>query len=152
MQWFPHHGPQFNFCSRGEFEVLFGGAAGPGKTDCLIMEAIRYVGLPRYKGVIFRRTFPQLQEIIDRCWNWYPKIGGHYSAGEHRWHWGNGSWVQLSHMQHENNMYDHQGKEYHFAGFDELTQFFEAQYLYIHSRVRTTDPNIPKRIRATTNP
>lgn len=151
-QWYPHSGPQYDFCSRGEFEVLFGGAAGPGKTDCLIMEAVRYVGMDRYKGVIFRRTFPQLQEIIDRCWHWYPQIGGHYSAGEHRWHWENGSWVQLSHMQHENNMYDHQGKEYHFAGFDELTQFLEAQYLYIHSRVRTTDPSIPKRIRSTTNP
>ena len=64
--WKPHPGPQHIFCTRGEFEVLFGGAAGPGKTDCLIMEAARYVGMDGYKAVVFRRTFPQLQEIIDR--------------------------------------------------------------------------------------
>lgn len=152
MDWYPHNGPQFEFCSAGEYEVLFGGAAGPGKTDCLIMEATRHVEFPDYRGIIFRRTFPQLQEIIDRCWKWYPKIGGEYRATEHRWYFSSGAKIALSHMQHEQDKYNHQGKEYHFCGFDELTQFLESQYLYLHSRVRTTNPAIPKRIRATTNP
>ena len=60
--------------------------------------------------------------------------------------------VALSHMQHENDKYSHQGKEYSFAGFDELTQFLEEQYLYIISRIRGTNPDVPLRIRATTNP
>ena len=150
--WYPFPGPQFEFCSRGEFEVLFGGAAGPGKTDCLLMEATRFVSIPDYNAIIFRRTFPQLQEIIDRCWRWYPLMGGNYRATEHRWYFPSGAKVALSHMQHEQDMYSHQGKEYQFAGFDELTQFTEAQYLYIFSRVRGTNPDIPLRVRSTTNP
>lgn len=150
--WSPFLGPQMEFCRRGEFEVLFGGAAGPGKTDCLVMEATRHVNHQDYHGIIFRRTFPRLQEIIDRCWRWYPIIGGQYRATEHRWYFPSGGKVTLSHMQHENDMYDHQGKEYHFAGFDELTQFTESQYLYIFSRVRGVNPDIPLRIRSTTNP
>ena len=150
--WYPHAGPQTEFCKRGEFEILFGGAAGPGKTDCLIMEATRYASIPGYRAIIFRRTFPLLQEIIDRCWKWYPQLGGEYRAGEHRWYWSSGATVQLSHMQHENNKYDHQGKEYHFVGFDELTQFLETQYLYILSRVRVPPDNVQLRVRSTTNP
>lgn len=152
LLWYPHAGPQYDFCERGEFEVLFGGAAGPGKTDCLVMEATRFVSFPKYRAIIFRRTFPQLQEIIDRCWNWYPKIGGQYKASEHRWYFQNGATINLGHMQHETDKYNYQGKEFHFIGFDELTQFLESQYLYLHSRVRTTDPEIPMRIRSTTNP
>ena len=150
--WYPFPGPQFEFCSRGEFEVLFGGAAGPGKTDCLIMEATRDVQHPTYSGILFRRTYPQLQEIVDRCWRWYPKIGGQYRSTEHRWYFPSGAKVTLSHMQHEADMYNHQGKEYHFAGFDELTQFTRSQYLYIFSRVRGVTPDIALRVRSTTNP
>lgn len=152
FEWYPHPGPQQEFCSRGEFEVLFGGAAGPGKTDCLTMEATRFINFQRYRALILRRTFPQLQEIIDRCWNWYPKLDGDYKAGEHRWYFPGGATIQLGHMQHENDKYNYQGKEFHFIGFDELTQFTVTQYLYLHSRARSTDPDIPVRLRATTNP
>ena len=64
--WAPFPGPQTEFFERGEFEILLGGAAGPGKTDCIIMDAQRYAHVPGYRGIIFRRTFPRLQEIIDR--------------------------------------------------------------------------------------
>ena len=151
-EWYPFDGPQLDFCSRGEFEVLFGGAAGPGKTDCLIMEATRHIGFSDYRAIIFRRTFPQLQEIIDRCWKWYPKLGGDYRAGEHRWYFPSGATINLSHMQHSDDKYNHQGREYYFCGFDEVTQFHADQYLYLISRVRGTNPDIPLRMRATTNP
>lgn len=154
LYWQPHLGPQEDFCSRGEFEVLYGGSAGPGKTDCLIMEATRFVWHPQYKAIIFRRTFPQLQEIIDRSRVWYPLIDEDtsYTSSEHRWYWPSGAFIQLAHMQYEADKYNYQGKEYHFAGFDELTQFTFGQYSYIFSRVRTTIPEIPIRIRSTTNP
>lgn len=154
MEWQPHPGPQWEFCSRGDFEVLFGGAAGPGKTDCLIMEATRYVEHPRYRAIILRRTFPQLQEIIDRSRTWYPVINekADYRSGDKRWYWPSGAFIQFGHMQHEDDKYNYQGKEFHFIGFDEVTQFTETQYLYLHSRARSTIPEIPVRIRCTTNP
>lgn len=152
MKWYPHEGPQLEFCSRGEFEVLFGGAAGPGKTDCLIMEATRLVSIPKYHGLLLRRTFPQLQEIIDRCWQWYPLLGGTYRATEHRWYFESGARITLGHMQHEADKYNYQGKEFHFVGFDELTQFTETQYTYLFSRVRSTTPGLITCFRSTTNP
>lgn len=152
MGWKPHPGAQTEFCSRGEFEALFGGAAGPGKTDCIVSLATRRIDKPQYKGIILRRTFPQLQEIIDRCFKHYPGLGGIFRATEHRWYFQTGSTIQLGHMQHENDKYNYQGKEFHFVGFDELTQFTETQYTYLFSRLRTTDPDIPPRVRSATNP
>ncbi|MDD5189461.1 MAG: terminase family protein [Dehalococcoidales bacterium] len=152
MNWAPHPGAQTEFCSRGEFEALFGGSAGPGKTDCLIALVTRYIGKSNYKAILLRRTFPQLQEIIDRCFQRYPALGGVYRSTEHRWYFPSGATIKLGHMQHETDRYNYQGQDYHFVGFDELTQFSEIQYTYLLSRVRTTDHEIPPRVRSTTNP
>ena len=153
MTWVPHEGPQEEFCSRGEFEVLMGGAAGPGKTDCLITLALRHVDKPNYRGLILRRTFPRLEEIIDRCHQLYPKLGAYWKATERRWYFPSGAFVKLGHMQHEDDKRDYQGKEYQFIGWDELTEFTETQYSFVtKSRARTSDSSIPVRIRATTNP
>lgn len=150
--WRPFEGPQENFCQRGEYEVLFGGAKGPGKTDCLIMEATRGTEYSRYKGLILRRTFPRLQEIIDRCHMWYPHFGAYYKAGEHRWYFPGGAIITLGHVQHEDSKYDYHGKEFHWMGWDELTEFFRTQYLFILANVRKASEGPDLRIRCTTNP
>src|SRR5574343_1805080 len=150
--WQPHYGPQREFCSRGEFEILYGGAAGGGKTDALIMEALRYIEFPKYKGLIMRRTFTHLQEIIDRTRQFYPAIGGDYRASEHRWYFPSGSSVKMGHMQHEGSEYNYQGQEYQYIAFDEACQLTPKQYLYLFSRARSTDPRIPSRVRGATNP
>ena len=107
---------------------------------------------PRYHAVIFRRTFPQLQEVIDRAWQYYPLMGGVYRATEHRWYFPSGAKITLGHMQFEADKYNYQGKEFSYCGWDELTQFTETQYLYLFSRCRSTDPTIPTLFRSTTNP
>ncbi len=152
MTWYPHLGAQTEFLKRNEFEVLFGGAAGPGKTDCLVAAMTRGVDHPKYKGLILRRTFPQLQEIMDRCHRIYPAMGGTYRATEKRWVFGSGATIDLGHMQHPNSMYNYQGAEYTRVAFDELTQFLESQYLYLFSRTRSTSPELRPQILATTNP
>jgi len=152
VAWIAHEGAQQEFLSRSEFEVLFGGSAGPGKTDCLIAGMARDVGHPRYHGLLLRRTFPQLQEIIDRCHRLYPLLGGSYRATDKRWVFPSGAMIDLGHMQHETDKYNYQGKEYHRVGFDELTQFTESMYTYLFSRVRTTDESITCQVLSTTNP
>ena len=153
MTWKPHEGKQTEFCELGTFEALYGGAAGGGKTDCLIALATRNINHPKYKGLLLRRTFPRLQEVIDRCWEQYPALGGVYRATQHRWFFPSGATILLGHMQHEDDMYDYQGKQYHFIGFDELTQFTKKQYEYlVLSRARSVEPELPVEIRATTNP
>jgi hypothetical protein len=150
--WKPHPGMQENAIRRWEFEVFLGGAAGPGKTDVILMKPLYCIDFQRFRGVIFRRTFPELEEIIDRTKNWYPLYGGEYSESKSRWRFPSGAIIKLSHMQHEDDKYRHQGKEYQYIGFDEATKFTPTQYLYLFSRARSTDPRIPIQIYAASNP
>ena len=73
------------FMARPEYEALYGGAAGGGKSDALVIEALRQVGVPHYKGLILRKTFPQLAELIDKSLNYYPRAfpGAKYNASAH---------------------------------------------------------------------
>lgn len=116
------------------------------------MEAARFCRNPKYHGAILRRTFPRLQEIIDRCWLWYPKIGGEYRSTEHRWYFESGAKVTLGHCQNEADKHNYHGKEFQFIGFDELTEFTETQYLFIMAQVRRAFEDLPLRIRSTSNP
>lgn len=150
--WRPHPGPQMEFCSRGEFEVLFGGAKGPGKTACLVAEAARDIHIPKYRGVLIRRTFPRLQEVQDRCYDLYPKHGGIYISTEHRWAFPSGARIAIGHCQHEEDKRNYHGKEFHFLGFDELTEFEHSQYTFIVANVRKSSEGLRLRIRCTTNP
>ena len=127
-------------------------SAGPGKTDCLIMEATRYLKHPGYRAILFRRTYPELEEIIDRAHEMYPSLGGNYRSSEHRWFFPSGAIVKFGHMQHEEDKYAYRGKEYQFIGFDEATRFTGTQYLYLFSRARSIYKDIPSRIRSGSNP
>lgn len=148
----PYSGPQTEFCSRGEYEVLFGGAKGPGKTDCLVAVATRRVDHPKYRGVLIRRTYPRLEEIMDRCHLLYPTLGAEWRAQESRWRFPSGAKIKISHMQHEQDKYNYHGKEFHFIGWDELTEFLESQYTFVLANVRRSDSDLPLQVRATTNP
>lgn len=152
MSWQPHAGPQQDFCAASEDEVLFGGAAGPGKTSCLLVEATRFVRYPDYKAIIFRRTYPEITEILDRTREMYPMMGAEYRAGEHRWYFPSGATINLGHMADRDSEYSYQGKEFSYVGFDEAGQFLPKQLLYLFSRCRSTNAEIPKRIRYATNP
>jgi len=152
MTWYPHDGPQLDFCETWQDEVLYGGQAGGGKTDCLIAEAARFINYPDYKAIILRRTYKQLEEILDRMRLRYPAMGGEYRAGEHRWYFPSGSKINIGHCSDDGSEYIYQGGEWQFIGFDEAGQFLPKQLLYLFSRCRSTNPAIPKRIRYATNP
>lgn len=139
---------------RPEYECFYGGAAGGGKSDALLIEALRQVGIPHYRGLILRRTFPQLEALISRSMELYPKIypGAKYNGTEHRWRFPSGGSVFFGAMQHENDKYQYQGKPYDFVAFDELTLFSRDQYMYLMSRNRPTGPGTRVYIRSTGNP
>lgn len=152
--WHPQPGPQIEFCKSSVFEVFFGGAAGGGKTDALLMEGLRQVHIPDYRAIVFRRTTKQLRKLIDRAQEIFPRAfpGARWSEQKLTWIFPSGAKYMLWHMEHENNKFDHDGQEYQYVGFDELTHFSETQYQYLYSRCRSANPNLVCYVRATGMP
>jgi hypothetical protein len=140
--------------SRPEYEVLYGGAAGGGKSDALLAEALRQVHIRNYRGIIFRDTVPQLEAIIDRARNLYKAAypGARYNANEKVWRFPSGAQIFFGYMQRDDDRFNYQGKSYDFIGLDELTHFSYLQYSYIKSRNRPTGPGTRVYMRMTCNP
>lgn len=145
---------QAEFMSRPEYECLFGGSAGGGKSDALVIEAARQVHIPHYKGLIIRKTFPQLAELIDKTLNYYPRAfpGARYNASTHTWRFKSGAKIIFGSMQHAKDRVQYQGQAYDFIAFDELTHFTFEEYSYLMSRNRPNGPGTRVYIRATANP
>ena len=159
------------------FEVFFGGAAGPGKSSWLLMSALQYVDIPEYAAIIFRKTFADLSKpgaLIDRSHSWLSGTDARWNSQNHQWRFPSGATLSFGYMADEKSKYVHQGAEYQFVGFDEVVQIDEPSYKYMFSRLRkprcgrhwntTPDPNckecrrrtmlanVPLRIRAASNP
>ncbi len=148
-------GPQTAFLQSRADIVIYGGAAGGGKSYGLLLEMLRNVEKPGYSGVLFRRTYPELTgagSIFEVSKEIYPEAHGKYSTSPGIvWRFPRGAIIQMSHMQHDKNAEDHKGREYTTIAYDELTSFSEYQFWYMLSRNRGTIGVRPY-IRATTNP
>lgn len=122
----------------------------------LVFEAARYTQVQGYSAVIFRRTSPQLTgggSIWEETKKLYPLLGGVPKASPNlQWNFAAGALVQFMHMQHEDDANEHQGKQYDFIGFDEVTHFTAYQFWYLLSRLRSGNASIPRRMRGTCNP
>jgi predicted phage terminase large subunit-like protein len=152
--WKPNPGPQTKFLSSGAYEVLYGGAAGAGKSIGLLMAPTRYIGAPSFRALLLRRTFPELEKsLIELSHQYYPALapGARYHDQRKCWSFPSGAKIWFGHLEHEKDVHSHQSAEYQFIGFDELTSFTEKQYTYLLSRARSSK-GIPIRIRAGTNP
>ena len=142
------------FLARPEYEALYGGAAGGGKSDALVVEALRQVSIPWYRGLILRKTYPELRELIEKSERYYPAAfpGARYNAANHCWRFPSGAKILFGSLQHSADRLKYQGQAFDFIGFDELTQFREEEYRFLFSRNRPGGPGTRVYLRATANP
>jgi len=139
-----------------DLEVFFGGAAGGGKSDALLMAALQYVDIPGYSAILFRRTYADLSlpgALMDRAAEWLQPTDAEWSDKAKTWRFPTGATVTFGYLENEADKFRYQSAEFGFVGFDELTQFTESQYRYLFSRLRrlkTSD--VPLRMRSASNP
>lgn len=160
---------QITFLTYPSEEILYGGMAGGGKTEALLMSALQYVEekhIPQgenkltYDALIVRRTLDDLEmpnAILDRAKQWLLPLEDAglvtYQDRKKKFTFSSGATLTFRYLAHNNDLNKYQGAELQFIAFDELTQFPENQYSYLHSRLRKTEENkIPLRMRAGSNP
>jgi hypothetical protein len=163
--WAPNAGPQTAFLLCGHRESLYGGAAGGGKSDALLAAAVRYIDEPDMNAIIFRRSYPELRNLIRRAMEFYPSLGGVYNRAQHEWKFPSGAALIFRFISSEADVYSYQGDAFTFIGWDELTQFpgdhtdeetgetYNSAYIYMMSRLRRrAGSKIRLMVRATCNP
>lgn len=150
----PQAGPQEVFLSCAADIALYGGSAGSGKSFALLLEPLRHTGNKDFGAVIFRRTIKQVKNeggLWDESGKIYPSLGASPNQSDPSWRFPSGASIGFSHMEHERNIYDHQGSQICYLGFDELTHFSKKMFFYMLSRNRSSCGVRPY-VRATTNP
>ena len=145
---------QERFLRRPEYEALYGGAAGGGKSEALVIEALRQVHIPHYKALILRKTYPELSELISKSLFYYPRAFplAKYNETRHRWTFPSGATVEFGAMHRTQDKLKYQGRAWDFIAFDELTHFTWEEYSYLFSRNRPGGPGTRVYIRASANP
>lgn len=152
----PQAGPQTMFMSSAADIIIYGGAAGGGKTYALLLEALRHKDVKGFGGVIFRHNYNQitaeggLWDASNKIFSQVPDAHPRKSPKLH-WRFDGGAKLNFAHIEREEDLRSWQGTEIAYIGFDELTHFTKHQFLYMLSRNRTTC-GIRPYVRATCNP
>lgn len=152
----PNSDTQRAFIDATEFEVLYGGEAGGGKTFALIMAALQYVDEPGYAALILRRTYKEMHQpqapksIADE---WLHNTGAIWNHEKQAWIFPSGASLSFGYCDSPQDKFRYAGAEYQFIGFDEVTAWPDSYYSFLLSRLRKkTSSKVPLRARSTANP
>ena len=151
----PNDGPQTDFLAAPETDVLYGGAAGGGKSYAMLVDPLRFAHRSAHRALILRRSMPELRELIDKSRELYPKAfpGCKFREVEKIWTFPSGAKLEFGFLERDADVYRYQGQAYSWIGFDEITHLnTEFSWNYLASRLRTTDPEITPYMRCTANP
>lgn len=162
VAWQPNSRPQSLFCASTEDEVFYGGAKGGAKSDAVVAKPLRQVGLYRFKALILRQTFGEVQELIDRSHLIYPSVGKpSWNGSLKRWRWPNpkthtgagGGVVQFGHCKSVEEVKQFHGGEWANIYFDELADVADpAIWTQLLPEVRCPNPEVKRQAGGTGNP
>lgn len=141
-------------------EILYGGAAGGGKSVYQLAAALQFVDIPGYSAILFRKTYADLNlpgALISMSKEWlmpFVQSGEvHWSEKKTQWTFPSGATISFGYLESDNDAFRYQGAEFQYIGIDECTHISPSNYRYLFSRLRKTkDLNVPLRFRATANP
>lgn len=137
-------------------EALYGGAAGGGKSQALLMAALQFVDVPGYSALLLRRTLRDLAlpgALLDRAREWLTGTPATWNENQKTWTFPSGATLAFGYLDRPADRFRYQSSEFQFIGFDELTQFGETEYTYLFSRLRRLSGHrVPLRMRAASNP
>lgn len=154
LLYLPQPGPQTEFASTTADIAIYGGAAGGGKTYALLLEPLRHYHTSNFSGVIFRKTTKQVRNeggLWDEAQKMYCPIGAEPTSGDLTLTFPSGMTVGFGYLEYEKDIFNWQGSQFPFLGFDELTHFSERQFFYMLSRLRSAS-GVRGYVRATCNP
>jgi len=151
--WKPFDGPQVDFLASDEDEVLFSGGRGSGKSDCLLVDPLRYVTNPKFRGLILRRTMPALKDLIrgakELYFQAFPTCK--WREQEKMFVFPSGASIDFGFLDSIDDCERYHGQEYSWLGIDEISQFPDISWYYkLKGSIRST--SMRTMIRATTNP
>ena len=156
--WEPQPGSQVLFLTCPVFEVLFEGTRGPGKTDALLMDFAQHVGTGLggdWRGILFRRTYKELADVVAKTRKWFPRIfpGSQFNKQDFTWTFADGEQLLLRHGRNVHDYDSYHGHAYPWIGWEELTNWADdGLFRKMMSCCRSTNPKVPKKVRATCNP
>ncbi len=151
----PNPGPQTQYLAASEREVLYGGAAGGGKSYATLADPLRNLNHKDFSGLLVRHTTEELRELIQKSQELYPKAipGIKWSERKSQWTTPQGGRLWMSYLDKDTDVMRYQGQAFNYVAFDELTQWNSPYaWNYMRSRLRSASPELGLYMRATTNP
>lgn len=154
ISWEPQAGPQERLITCPVYDVLYGGQRGGGKTDGLLGDFTFHASDhgAAAKGILFRKTMPEFEEIIARSKEIYRPIGAEFKEQKTTWIFPNGATLKLRYLKKESDAENYQGHSYTWLGIDEMGNFATPVYIDMLRATLRSGQGVPVFFRATCNP